>query len=133
MDVRSLIPKDKFGDSTMDRLLALTDAEIAPIMYDLLEWLQDYNWPVAQGVLDVVIRHQAAALPHLPRILNGADVMWKIWIMELLLPALTGPNRAPLLEDVRTLAALEGDDEDMLAVKEAADWCLEECFEPEAR
>lgn len=41
--LRDLIPKDKFDNSTINQLCRLTDDEMQPIIFDLLEWLQDYN------------------------------------------------------------------------------------------
>lgn len=43
MNVKDLIPKNKFDDSNIEKLYLLTDEEIIPIIYDLLEWLMDYN------------------------------------------------------------------------------------------
>ena len=37
--------KDKFDNSRIDNLCELTDKEIEPIIFNLLEWLQDYIGP----------------------------------------------------------------------------------------
>lgn len=48
MELRDLIPKNKFDDGNIVELDGLTDEELKPIVYDLLMWLQDYNWPISR-------------------------------------------------------------------------------------
>lgn len=43
----NLIPNDKFYTSNIDTLLGLSDNEMKLIIYDLLKWTQNMNWPVA--------------------------------------------------------------------------------------
>ena len=125
MDIKTLLPKDKFDDSTMSELSQLTDEQIQPIILDLLEWLQDYNWPIAKKILPVLIEHQSVALPYISDILNGDDAMWKYWIMTLFLPELTEMNQSIFVSDVKKLAELKGVDEETKSIVEAAMDCLE--------
>ncbi len=46
MNAKELIPKNKFDHETVERLKNLSYEELKPIMPDLLEWLQDFNWPL---------------------------------------------------------------------------------------
>ena len=88
MNVKELVPKHKFDDSNIEKLYMLTDEEIKPIIYDLLVWLQDYNWPVADKVLKVLLEREDLVLPHIKYILKKDDFktnsekddydMWKI-------------------------------------------------------
>ena len=39
MKIKELIPNDKSDFSNIDKLYGLTDDEIKPIIYELLEWL----------------------------------------------------------------------------------------------
>ena len=44
------LPKDKFDVETAKELRELSLDELEPVLGELLEWLQDYNWPVAKVV-----------------------------------------------------------------------------------
>jgi hypothetical protein len=46
-DIHSLIPKDKHDLECVDPVSQLGYPAIAPILPQLLEWVQDINWPVA--------------------------------------------------------------------------------------
>ncbi|WP_228202031.1 DUF5071 domain-containing protein [Clostridium prolinivorans] len=51
--------------------------EIQPIIFELLEWLQNYNWPIAKEILPIVVLHQNIVMPHILTILQANDIMWK--------------------------------------------------------
>lgn len=111
--LRDLIPKDKFDNSTINQLCKLTDNEMEPIIFDLLEWLQDYNWPIARDILPIVVLHQNIAMPHILTILQGNDIMWKYWIIELVIPYLIYPNKQLVKSELERLSSLEIIDEDI--------------------
>lgn len=48
MDLNNLIPKHKFNIEKVELLEGLTFDEIEPIIRNLLEWLQDGDWPVSR-------------------------------------------------------------------------------------
>lgn len=50
MNIKSLIPKDKFDIETAKKLSNYSFEEIQPIVPYLLEWLQDWNWPVSKTI-----------------------------------------------------------------------------------
>lgn len=111
--LRDLIPKDKFDNSTINQLCKLTDNEMQPIIFDLLEWLQDYNWPIARDILPIVVLHQNIAMPYILTILQGNDIMWKYWIIELVIPYLIYPNKQLVKSELERLSSLEIIDEDI--------------------
>ena len=124
MKIKELIPKDKSDFSNIDKLYGLTDEEIKPIIYELLEWLQDYNWPVAQKLVPVLNEREDLVFPYISTILNGNDNMWKYWIMELLIPNFTKKHKEELKEDLLKLTNLSGEDEDSIRIRE----CAIECY-----
>lgn len=129
MNVKELVPKNKFDDSNIGQLYKLTDEEIKPIIYDLLEWLQDgYNHPVAEKVLDVLLKRENLVFPYISEILKGNDVMWKIWIMDLLIPTFSLKHKKELEMDILELVNITLDDEDSLAIKESAIHLYKEYF-----
>lgn len=124
MDIKTLVPKNKFDNSTVNELSQLTDEQIKPIILDLLKWLQDYNCPIAQELLPIIIKHQNVTVPYISDILNGDDVMWKYWIMELFIPSVTETNKKFFISDIKKLTELKEIDEDTIIIIEAAVNCL---------
>lgn len=124
MTLRDLIPKDKFDNSTINQLCKLTDNEIRPIIFDLLEWLQDYNWTIAKDILPIVISHQNIAIPHIITILQGNNMMWKYWIIELVIPYLIYPNKQLLKSELERLSSLEITDDDIDEIVKMSKNCL---------
>src|SRR5579863_6459468 len=81
MDVKELIPKNKFDLNVIPELKKLSFEQLEPIIPELLEWLQDMNWPVARYVSDILEPFADKITPEIIRILNTNDGMWKYWIL----------------------------------------------------
>jgi len=79
MNVKDLTPRNKFDIKTADKLKQYSYSEIKPIVPDLLEWIQDMNWPVAKTVADYLITISEYLTDEIIEILNGNDSMWKYW------------------------------------------------------
>lgn len=80
-DVRDLIPKSKSDSERVHRVIELGYPAIAPIIPDLLEWMQDYNWPIARELAPFLATIGEPLLPEIQRILNTTDQLWKYWIL----------------------------------------------------
>ena len=52
IDLKHLIPKDKFDIETAEKLKDYSYEELKTIIPQLMEWIQDMNWPVASVVSD---------------------------------------------------------------------------------
>jgi hypothetical protein len=126
--LHELLPKVKDDDSTIEELKKLTDEQIEPIIGSLLEWLQDFNWPVAKEILPIVCQHQNVAMPHITAVLRGDDSQWIYWIIVLLVPRLTEGNKESLKSDIISLSELTGEDEDTREIVEVSKECLATCF-----
>ena len=81
MDVRKLIPKHKFDQKVIEGLKALSFEQLEPIIPDLLEWLQDMNWPIARPIADILEPFADRITPEIIKILKTNDGMWKYWIL----------------------------------------------------
>lgn len=125
---KDYLPKNKFDQQSLCGIDELSNEEIQPIIYELLTWLQDYNWPVADKVLQVLRKREILVFPYLADILAGDDIMWKIWIMELLVPTLTAEHKEALRTNIFALSKVPSYDEDYIALKEAATQCYRVCF-----
>lgn len=81
MNIKTLIPKDKFDFETIGKLKMYSFEEIEPIIPNLLEWLQDMNWPISKSIADFLIPFSEKISPEILKILQGKDEMWKYWIL----------------------------------------------------
>jgi hypothetical protein len=100
MNVRSLIPKDKFDDSAIIKLKELSFKDIQPIVPDLLIWLQDMHWPIAIQVADVLRpfadRINSEVLP----ILTSNDELWMLGVLNHIARHSTDPDVIKAIERI---------------------------------
>ena len=83
-----LVPVHK-GD--LERAQAAVNAgypAVEPIIGKLVEWLQDYNWPVAKILAPFLASVGTQLVPHISSVLQSNDYVWKYWVISLLLPSL---------------------------------------------
>lgn len=82
MNLEDLIPKQKHDHERVNNLKNLELNEIKPILPELLVWLQDANWPVAQGIEDIVIGFQDELIPYIRDIFQTNDGTWKYFLLH---------------------------------------------------
>jgi len=80
-----LVPTEKLDDETCDNLKLASDEEVIPHIAELLECLQDLNWPIAGPVSDRLSVLGMELVEPILVILKGDDEMWKYWIVSHLL------------------------------------------------
>ncbi len=83
MNIQDLIPKDKFDIETAQKLQNYSFEEVKPIIPNLLEWLQDLNWPVSKPVFEYMIPFTENISLEILQILQGKDEVWKYWILQI--------------------------------------------------
>lgn len=88
VNISDLIPKHKFDTSSIEALKVISEEEVKPILYDLLEWIQDINWPVARKLVYVLPRFHESLVPHILNLLHPEqeDDGWKYFTIIGLLP-----------------------------------------------
>lgn len=96
---RLRLPEDKFDLDAVAQLEAAGFPAIAPLLDDLIAWVADGNWPVAQPVADLLVSTGAGAIPALRQVLQGGDAIHQYFALLLV------ADRLPL--DIVT--ALRGD------------------------
>lgn len=120
MESRRIVPADKFDLAAVDRAVALGWPRVEPVINDLLEWVQDYNWPVAHRLMPFLKSIGEPLGPYLVQILDGDDYVWQYWVIQFLLtdaePGLVRQFR-PLL---RRIADHPTDDELAESLNEVA-------------
>ncbi|WP_295082263.1 DUF5071 domain-containing protein [Ruminococcus sp.] len=87
MDIRALVPKDKYDITVISELKKLSDTEIEPIIPGLLEWIQDMDWPVAGDTAEILSVHSKVTALFIPKLLRPeqTDDIWKFNIITYLL------------------------------------------------
>lgn len=81
-DPRALLPDDKLDTASAEQLVALGFPAIEPVLPQLLEWMQDFNWPVAQVLQHVLANIGAPLAPHVRKVLSQDDEIWKYWVLH---------------------------------------------------
>lgn len=84
MNLNDCIPQDKFDHAAVANAAAVGYPAINKILPELLEWLQDLNWPVAQEVAELLADAGPEISPHLCDVLRHDDNCWKHSIMQTL-------------------------------------------------
>jgi hypothetical protein len=103
-NLRINIPRDKHDTLAVDRLVELGYPIIAPVLPELLKWLQDANWPVARPVSDLLVNVGKPVVPLLLEVLKGDDAIWKYWCLECVVRRLPPDVIADLRPELERLA-----------------------------
>lgn len=99
MDNKNLIPKGKEDTNFINVLKMKSISEIRDLIPQLLEWMQDGNWPQAPLIADYFSPYINEIQEELISILRGDDAMWKYWILHsLILHSEITPSQKILLE-----------------------------------
>ena len=80
-DVKALIPRSKMDVERAEAAVAAGYPAVAPILSELLEWLQDMNWLVAKVLAPFLASIGSPIIPYIRHILRTDDEIWKYWIM----------------------------------------------------
>lgn len=76
------LPRDKHDTQHAQALIALPWDDIAPAMPQILEWVQDANWPVAAVLLPYLAGIGPRLAPDVKTVLAGNDEQWKYFILQ---------------------------------------------------
>jgi Domain of unknown function (DUF5071) len=87
-DIRKLLPTGKRDLVPAQAAVEAGYPAVEPILGELLEWMRDYNWPVARVLLPLFESIGAPLVPHIRDILQTDDDVWKYWVITLLIPSL---------------------------------------------
>ena len=113
----SLLPQDKFDCAAVARLAELPPDVIAPLLPELLTWLQDANWPVVLPLAAFLRPWQAQLDETIAAVLRGKDEEWKTALLTQLLDARAG---AATLREVARIAQFPTAEERAAEVDAAA-------------
>lgn len=116
-NITDLIPKNKSDIETAERLKNYSFEKIKPIIPNLLEWLQDMNWPVARPVANFLLSINDQITDEIIEVLKTQDEIWKYWIISTFGPITTSveirkeierianyPTKSERLEELEALS-----------------------------
>jgi hypothetical protein len=89
--MNQLIPTVKDDQVAIEHLKAASEAQVLAVADELLEWLQDGNWPVSLAIGKILSQHIDKLAPKVVAILRSNDSAWKytcirFMVMQLPLP-----------------------------------------------
>ena len=113
-----LIPQNKFDTSTIKQLERIKTEQISTISMQLLEWIADMNWPVAQELIKVLPRFHKELMIDIKYILSDKvdDSIWKYWIISQLLiqfPKEGIINLLPIIQEYADSVPNNEDEDDL--------------------
>ncbi|WP_339310056.1 DUF5071 domain-containing protein [Paenibacillus sp. FSL k6-2145] len=100
MDIRECLPRDKFDYEAVRKLSEFSDVELKVIIPELMEWLQDGNWPISKPVEDLLLRLGEDLIPHIKDVLQTQDPQWEYFILVGLIDRLPVSHLSMLRSDL---------------------------------
>ncbi|MGE7945593.1 DUF5071 domain-containing protein [Lysinibacillus sp. NPDC093688] len=89
-----VLPRNKSDNDRVEMIKKMDRDKILPLLPNLLEWIQDMNWPVAPSVLELLLTFPEEIVPHVQDVLSSDDENWKWFILNFLVIELPVESRA---------------------------------------
>jgi hypothetical protein len=83
-NLNDLVPKHKSDHQAIQLLSQLTYPEYKPILWELLHWIQDINWPIAFEIIPILKKAGDDIIPFINRIFETDDYIWQRWTLKYL-------------------------------------------------
>jgi Domain of unknown function (DUF5071) len=104
VDPRSLLPRHKSDGERVRALVDLGYPAVAPVLPELLTWMQDGNWPVSFGIGPFLAAIGEPVVPLVREVFAGTDGIWKYWCIERIVRAFPPDVAEQLRSDLERLA-----------------------------
>ncbi|SEO09763.1 DUF5071 domain-containing protein [Paenibacillus sp. OK076] len=82
MDIREWLPRDKSDFEAVRKLSEFGNEELRDIIPELMEWLQDGNWPISKSVEDLLLRFGEELVPHIQNVFKTKDPQWEYFMLS---------------------------------------------------
>lgn len=115
----TLIPASKYEVEKAQQLVELGWPAVQPVLPQILEWLQDLNWPVARVLQPFVVSIGAPLAPAMRDVLVGSDSSWKYSLVVGVL-AHSASLQSALVPELKWLAEGSGRADSDEGVQDAA-------------
>jgi hypothetical protein len=76
-----LVPVDKMEIAKAEALVKLGYPAVEPLLPQIVGWMQDLNWPVAQVFQPFLASIGLPLAPHVRSVLATEDDIWKYWVL----------------------------------------------------
>lgn len=103
-DLRNLLPRHKSDAERVRAVIELGYPGVAPILADLVVWLQDANWPISRAIGGFLVSVGEPVFPFIREVFNGTDGAWKYWCIELFVRRLPRATAESFRADLQRLA-----------------------------
>ena len=113
-----IIPQSKEDDSYIEHLQKCPIDDIKPAIPQLLEWLQDGNWPQARIIAKYFEPYIKEIQEEIIAILHTNDSVWKYWVLRLVLHSHTFPGS--IMAEIQRIAEKPTDTETDEGIYEVA-------------
>lgn len=77
-----LVPESKDETDKAKKLVSLGYPAVTPVLAEMLEWVEDANWPVAKVFLPFLARIGAPLAPSVRYVLQSQDEQWKRVVLD---------------------------------------------------
>ncbi|MGW9570914.1 DUF5071 domain-containing protein [Paenibacillus terrae] len=111
ININELIPRDKDDFERVGLLKKQSIEKLKPILPELLEWLQDGNWPVAEPIENVLLNFEEELIPYIRRIFRTNDGCWKYFLLHGLIRKLPDYTLKELKADLNRMLNAPTEDE----------------------
>lgn len=124
MESSELIPRTKMDYERVELLKNASKEKIVPILPELLEWLQDMNWPIAQDIEDIIANYEEYLIPHIRAVLKTKDGSWKYFLLHGLINRLSNEKLLELKPELLQIKFSPTNDEQLEELTEQIDELL---------
>ena len=77
---------------------------VKSITPELLEWIQDMNWPGSKEIVDLLTTIDDAIVPYVKQVLKSGDGIWIIWLLSEVVSKWNKELRIQIKHDLLELA-----------------------------
>src|SRR4029079_13280270 len=98
------LPTTKSDTELAEQLSTVPVEELSQHIPELLEWLQDWNWPVSRPIAAALSRCGAELVEPVRTVLQSNDDIWKLWVLSGSLPNVNVVVRDALREEILRIA-----------------------------
>jgi Domain of unknown function (DUF5071) len=103
-EISNLFPRGKFDFERVDELKQLNNSDLIPVLPNLLEWIQDMNWPIAKEIAKLLLNFPSEIVPYIKNVLQSDDDIWKYWCLSELVMKLPIDSKILFKDELEKLA-----------------------------
>lgn len=119
-NLEDALPRNKFDFERVGKIKRMDRKEIIPLLPQLLEWVQDFNWPIAAEIVDHFLSFPEEIVPEIKKVLATNDYEWKYWCLCKLIKELPLDYRILFKEDLIRLSEQPTENEKLEEIDEIA-------------